>query len=290
MSTILKVKNLTHIYNADTPFSRTALNDISFTVESGEIVGIIGHTGSGKTTLVGHLNGLLKPTKGEITVDGKNIWEDPKKISKVRSLVGLVFQYPEYQLFEETVYKDIAFGPKNLGLSDLELDNRIRETCAAVKIKEEFFDKSPFDLSGGEKRRVAIAGVMAMRPKILVLDEPVAGLDPEGRNSVIKMIEDYRNTFNATVLIVSHNMENMAEIADKLLVMNKGELVMFDKTENVFKEGGKLREIGLNVPIVTQVFDVLKAKGISVPDDIFTVGRAVEFLSALHSKGGAYND
>ena len=286
MSTILQVKDLTHTYNADTPLAKTALKNISFSVEKGEIVGIIGHTGSGKTTLVGHLNGLLKPTSGEIIVDGKNIWDEPKKISKIRSLVGLVFQYPEYQLFEETVYKDIAFGPKNLGLSGDELDNRIRETCKAVSIKEDLLFKSPFDLSGGEKRRVAIAGVMAMLPKILVLDEPVAGLDPAGRNSVIKMIEDYRDTYNATVMIVSHNMENMAQIADKLLVMNKGELYMYDTTENVFKRGEKLREIGLNVPIVTRVIDVIRQKGIDIPDNIFTVESAVEYITSKSQKAG----
>ena len=286
MSTILQVKDLTHTYNADTPLAKTALKNISFSVEKGEIVGIIGHTGSGKTTLVGHLNGLLKPTSGEIIVDGKNIWDEPKKISKIRSLVGLVFQYPEYQLFEETVYKDIAFGPKNLGLSGDELDNRIRETCKAVSIKEDLLFKSPFDLSGGEKRRVAIAGVMAMLPKILVLDEPVAGLDPAGRNSVIKMIEDYRDTYNATVMIVSHNMENMAQIADKLLVMNKGELYMYDSTENVFKRGEKLREIGLNVPIVTRAIDVIRQKGIDVPDNIFTVESAVEYITSKSQKAG----
>ena len=200
--------------------------------------------------------------------------------------MGLVFQYPEYQLFEETVYKDIAFGPKNLGLSGDELDNRIRETCKAVKIKEDLLFKSPFDLSGGEKRRVAIAGVMAMLPKILVLDEPVAGLDPAGRNSVIKMIEDYRDTYNATVMIVSHNMENMAQIADKLLVMNKGELYMYDTTENVFKRGEKLREIGLNVPIVTRVIDVIRQKGIDIPDNIFTVESAVEYITSKSQKAG----
>lgn len=289
MSIVLEVKNLTHTFNPDTPFAKTALDDISFSVENGEIVGIIGHTGSGKTTLVSHLNGLLKPTSGEILVDGKNIWEDPKKISRVRSLVGLVFQYPEYQLFEETVYKDIAFGPKNLGLLGKELDKRIRETCETVNIKAELLYKSPFDISGGEKRRVAIAGVMAMRPKVLILDEPVAGLDPMGRSSVIKMIESYRNTYNATVLIVSHNMENMAEIADKLLVMNKGSLYMYDTTDNIFKNGEKLREIGLNVPIVTQVFDYIREQGISVPEDIFTVSKAVKYLSSVYKKGGEDN-
>ena len=286
MSIVLSVKNLTHTYNNNTPFAHNALSNVSFTVNSGEIVGIIGHTGSGKTTLVSHLNGLLKPTSGDIIIDGKNIWDDPKHIKEIRSLVGLVFQYPEYQLFEETVYKDIAFGPKNLGLKGEELHKRIVETCKTVDIDEKFFDKSPFELSGGEKRRVAIAGIMAMRPKVLVLDEPVAGLDPKGRNDVIKMIEEYRNTYNATVLIVSHNMENMSVLADKLLVMNGGKVSMFDTTENVFKRGEELRKIGLDTPIITKVFDRIREKGYIVPDNIFTVYDAVKYLSSVKVQGG----
>lgn len=285
---ILEVKNLTHTYDGNTPFMNDAVKNVSFSVKKGEIIGIIGHTGSGKSTLVQHLNGLLKATSGEVLLDGKNIWDDPKKIRLVRSRVGLVFQYPEYQLFEDTVYKDIAFGPKNMGLSDDEIAHRISEICELVGIKAEYLEKSPFDLSGGEKRRVAIAGVMAMQPEIIVFDEPVAGLDPRGRADVIKMIYDYSNKYGATVLIISHNMEDMALIADKLIVMNKGELALFDTTENVFKQHEFLKKIGLNVPMVTQVMLALKEKGLSIPDNIFTVDRAVDYLLTL-SKGGNHN-
>ena len=284
---ILEVKNLTHTYDGNTPFMHDAVKNVSFSVEKGEIIGIIGHTGSGKSTLVQHLNGLLKATEGEVLLDGVNIWENPKNIRAIRSRVGLVFQYPEYQLFEDTVYKDIAFGPKNMGLSDEEIATRIAEICDIVGIKEDYLEKSPFDLSGGEKRRVAIAGVMAMQPEIIVFDEPVAGLDPKGRADVIKMITDYRNRYNATVLIISHNMEDMALIADKLIVMNKGEMALFDTTDNVFKQHDLLKSMGLNVPIVTQVMFLLKEKGINVPNDIFTVDRAVQYL--LDLKGGNKN-
>lgn len=278
---ILEVKNLTHIYGDNTPFKTDAVKNVNFSIEKGEIVGIIGHTGSGKSTLVQHLNGLLKPTDGEILLENQNIWNNPKEIKTIRSRVGLVFQYPEYQLFEDTVYKDIAFGPKNMGLNEEEINRRIIDICELVGIKKEYFEKSPFDLSGGEKRRVAIAGVMAMQPEIIVFDEPVAGLDPKGRNDVIKMISDYRQKYNATVLIISHNMEDMAVLADKLIVMNKGELVLFDTTENVFKQHAFLKSIGLNVPIVTQVMLSLKQKGIDVPDNIFTVKKAVDYLLSL---------
>lgn len=278
---ILEVKNLTHTYGGDTPFITDAVKNINFTVNKGEIIGIIGHTGSGKSTLVQHLNGLLKPTDGEVLLDGKNIWDNPKEIRAVRSRVGLVFQYPEYQLFEDTVYKDIAFGPKNMKLSDSEINTRINEICELVGIKPEYLDKSPFDLSGGEKRRVAIAGVMAMQPEIIVFDEPVAGLDPKGRADVVKMISDYRQKYNATVLIISHNMEDMAQIADKLIVMNKGELALFDTTENVFRQHKFLKSIGLGVPMVTQIMLLLKEKGIDVPDDILTVDKAVVYLLNL---------
>lgn len=282
---ILQVKNLTHTYGGNTPFINDAVSGVDFTVEKGEIIGIIGHTGSGKSTLVQHLNGLLKPTEGEIFVDGVNIWENPKEIRKIRSEVGLVFQYPEYQLFEETVYEDIAFGPKNMGLCDAELEKRVTETCKIIGVKDEYLQKSPFDLSGGEKRRVAIAGVMAMNPKIIIFDEPTAGLDPKGREDIIEVIYNYRKATGATVIIISHSMEDMAQITDKLLVMNKGNLVMFDKTENVFKNAEKLREIGLNVPIVTRVFDILKQKGFDIPDDVFTVERAVEVLKEMRAGG-----
>ena len=285
---ILEVKNLTHTYDGNTPFFHDAVKNINFSIEKGEIIGIIGHTGSGKSTLVQHLNGLLKPTDGEILLDNKSIWENPKKIKHIRSRVGLVFQYPEYQLFEDTVYKDIAFGPKNMGLDDNEISIRINEICDLVGIKTEYFEKSPFDLSGGEKRRVAIAGVMAMQPEIIILDEPVAGLDPKGRNDIVSMIANYRDRYNATVFVISHNMEDMALIADRLIVMNKGELALFDTTENVFKQHEFLRSIGLNVPMVTQIMLLLKNKGLDVPDNIFTVDHAVDYLLKL-SKGGNQN-
>ena len=275
---VLEVKGLSHTYGGHTPFFNDAVSDVSFTVEQGEMIGIIGHTGSGKSTLVQHLNGILKPTSGEIFIDGKDIWEKPKEIRKIRSKVGLVFQYPEYQLFEETVFEDIAFGPKNMGLSGDELKERVLETCRLIGVKDEYLKKSPFDLSGGEKRRVAIAGVMAMQPQIIVFDEPTAGLDPKGRQDVVKIINDYRAATNATVIIISHSMEDMAMMADKLLVLSKGSVVMFDETEKVFAQGDKLREIGLNVPIVTRVFDALREKGIDLPKDVFTVSRAVEVL------------
>ncbi len=286
MSAILEVKNLTHTYDGSTPFGFDAVKNASFSVEEGEIIGIIGHTGSGKSTLVQHLNGLLKPSTGTVLYKGTDIWKDKKNIKFIRSKIGLVFQYPEYQLFEETVYKDIAFGPKNMGLNDEELKERVDEICELVGIDFSYLQKSPFDLSGGEKRRVAIAGVMAMKPDIIVFDEPIAGLDPLGRKMVIKMIEDYRVANNATVLIISHNMEDMAALADKLLVMNKGELVKFDTTENVFADIEFLQSIGLNVPIVTQVFNSLKQKGIDVPKNILTVDDAVNFLSKARKGGG----
>lgn len=284
---VLQVKNLSYTYGGNTPIVNAAVNDVSFTVEEGEILGIIGHTGSGKSTLCSHLNGLLKPTDGQVLIENKDIWENPKEIRKVRSKVGLVFQYPEYQLFEETVYADIAFGPKNMGLKDEELNKRVLDTCEIIGIKEEYLQKSPFDLSGGEKRRVAIAGVMAMRPQVIIFDEPTAGLDPRGRQDVMEIISQYRKATGATVIIISHSMEDMAYLTDKLLVMSEGRLVMFDKTENVFKKGDMLRKIGLNVPIVTRVFYELKEMGVDVPLDVFTVEQAVEVLK--HIKAGDRN-
>lgn len=285
MSHILEVRDLTYSYGGSGPFTNDAVHNVSFAVDSGEIVGIIGHTGSGKSTLVQQLNGLLKPTGGEVFFEGADIWEKPKEIRKIRSQIGLVFQYPEYQLFEETVFADIAFGPKNMGLAGDELDKRVRDICSLIGIPEEYFDKSPFDLSGGEKRRVAIAGVMAMRPKVLILDEPIAGLDPKGRNDVVRMIREYRDAYGATVLIISHNMEDMAVLADRLVVMNDGTLLMFDKTEKVFSNPEILRAAGLNVPIVTRVFEALKAKGCAVPDNIFTVDDAVHYLTGKRTGG-----
>ncbi len=281
MSSILEVKNLSHTYGEKTPFVVDAVQNVNFKVERGEIIGIIGHTGSGKSTLIQHLNGLLKPSTGEILIEGNNIWDNPKEIRKIRSRVGLVFQYPEYQLFEETVYEDIAFGPKNMGLTGDELRERVLEICDLVGVRREYLNESPFDLSGGEKRRVAIAGVMAMRPEIIVFDEPVAGLDPKGRNDVVKIIRDYRDTYGATVLIVSHNMEDMAVLADKLLVMSKGSLVAFDSTDKIFGNAEFLESIGLNVPIVTRVFKKLRQMGADVPLDVFTVEKAVTVLQNM---------
>ncbi len=275
---ILEVKNLTHTYSGNSPFVNDAVSDVSFTIEKGEIVGIIGHTGSGKSTLVQHLNGLLKPTEGSVLFENEDIWANPKEIRKTRSKVGLVFQYPEYQLFEETVLKDISFGPKNMGLEGEELDNTVKEICEIVGVKPEFFEKSPFDLSGGEKRRVAIAGVMAMKPQVIVFDEPTAGLDPKGREDVMEIIRNYRKVTNATVIIISHSMEDMANLADKILVMNKGKIYKFDTTENVFANSEELRSIGLNVPIVTRIFEELAQMGIDLPRAL-TISEAVEILT-----------
>ena len=275
---ILEVKNLTHTYSGNSPFVNDAVSNVSFSIEKGEIVGIIGHTGSGKSTLVQHLNGLLKPTEGSVLFENEDIWANPKEIRKIRSKVGLVFQYPEYQLFEETVLKDIAFGPKNMGLEGEELDNTVKEICEIVGVKPEFFEKSPFDLSGGEKRRVAIAGVMAMKPQVIVFDEPTAGLDPKGREDVMEIIRNYREATNATVIIISHSMEDMANLADKILVMNKGKIYKFDTTENVFANSEELRSIGLNVPIVTRIFEELAEMGINLPRAL-TISEAVEILA-----------
>lgn len=283
---ILEVKDLTHSYDGSTPFVNDAVSSVSFKVEKGEIIGIIGHTGSGKSTLVQHLNGLLRPTSGQIFFEGSDIWENPKEIRKIRYDVGLVFQYPEYQLFEETVYADIAFGPKNMGITGEELDLRVRDICRLIGVKDEYLEKSPFDLSGGEKRRVAIAGVMAMKPKIIVFDEPTAGLDPKGREDIMHIICEYRKSTGATVIIISHSMEDIASFADRILVMNKGRLEMLDTVENVFGNAQALRKMGLNVPIVTQIFAELVKMGVDVPQNVFTVERAVEVLTEYKRRNG----
>lgn len=268
---LLEVKNLSYTYDKGTSFSHDAINNISFSVNSGEIIGIIGHTGSGKSTLVSHLNGLIKTEKGRIFVDGDDIWEDPKNIRKFRFSVGLVFQYPEYQLFEDTVYKDIAFGPVNMGLDETEIKKRVLYSAKLVGLTDELLQKSPFDLSGGEKRRAAIAGVMAMQPKVLVLDEPTAGLDPVGRKLILSRIKEYRDQTNSAVIIVSHSMEDMAEYADKILVLKSGEKMMFDKTENVFSNSEMLFDCGLSVPQVTIIAEKLFNKGLIKSKKIFTV-------------------
>lgn len=283
MKPILEVKNLTYIYSAGTPFEHKALDDISFSVERGEFIGIIGHTGSGKSTLMQQLNGLLKPTSGTVLLDGQDIWSDKKLTRQARFRVGLVFQYPEYQLFEETVYKDIAFGPKNMGLSAEEVDRRVREAAGFVGLKEQQLEVSPFDLSGGQKRRVAIAGVIAMEPEVLILDEPTAGLDPMGRSEILGNIQSYRKAKNATIMMVSHSMEDVARLTDRLLVMNGSKLAMDAPPAQVFTHAEELTQMGLNIPQVTQVFLELKKLGLDVKN-VYTIEQAAAEIRRL--KGG----
>lgn len=285
----LKVEGLTHIFGEGTPYSKTAIKNVSFSLEKGEILGVIGHTGSGKSTLVSHLNGLMKATSGKVLIDNKDIWENPKEIKKVRSKVGLVFQYPEYQLFEETVFKDIAFGPKNIGMTDAEVNNSVLNAAKLMKIRDELLEKSPFDLSGGQKRRVAIAGVMAMEPEIIVFDEPTAGLDPKGRETIFKAIYDYRKEHNATVVIVSHSMEDIAAVCDKVLVMNGGEVALFGTTREVFSNLDDLKNMGLNVPLITNVMLELKTKYKVLDANVLTVDEAVNSLLKLLNKEGKEN-
>lgn len=280
MKPILEVKNLTYIYSAGTPFEHKALDDISFSVERGEFIGIIGHTGSGKSTLMQQLNGLLKPTSGTVLLDGQDIWSDKKLTRQARFRVGLVFQYPEYQLFEETVYKDIAFGPKNMGLSAEEVDRRVREAAGFVGLTEQQLEVSPFDLSGGQKRRVAIAGVIAMEPEVLILDEPTAGLDPVGRSEILGNIQSYRKAKNATIMMVSHSMEDVARLTDRLLVMNGSKLVMDAPPAQVFTHAEELTQMGLNIPQVTQVFLELKKLGLDVKN-VYTIDQAAAEIRRL---------
>ncbi len=282
---VLKTEKLAYIYGEGTPFKHVAINDINIEIEKGELVGIIGHTGSGKSTLIQHFNGLLKQTSGKIYVNDKDIWEDKSKIRQVRFTVGLCFQYPEYQLFEETVAKDIAFGPSNMGLDNNEINNRVLKAIKFVGLDESYLDKSPFDLSGGEKRRVAIAGVMAMEPEILVLDEPCAGLDPKGRDTILELIKEYRKLTGSTVIIISHSMEDVAKIATKVLVMNQGTAAMFGTVDEVYSHHEDLVNMGLNIPQITSLFVKLKEKGYNVRTNIYSVeeGRK-ELLSLL--KGG----
>lgn len=280
MKPILEVKNLTYIYSAGTPFEHKALDDISFSVERGEFIGIIGHTGSGKSTLMQQLNGLLKPTSGTVLLDGQDIWSDKKLTRQARFRVGLVFQYPEYQLFEETVYKDIAFGPKNMGLSAEEVDRRVREAAGFVGLTEQQLEVSPFDLSGGQKRRVAIAGVIAMEPEVLILDEPTAGLDPVGRSEILGNIQSYRKAKNATIMMVSHSMEDVARLTDRLLVMNGSKLAMDAPPAQVFTHAEELTQMGLNIPQVTQVFLELKKLGLDVKN-AYTIEQAAAEIRRL---------
>ena len=283
MKPILEVKNLTYIYSAGTPFEHKALDDISFSVERGEFIGIIGHTGSGKSTLMQQLNGLLKPTSGTVLLDGQDIWSDKKLTRQARFRVGLVFQYPEYQLFEETVYKDIAFGPKNMGLSPEEVDRRVREAAGFVGLTEQQLEVSPFDLSGGQKRRVAIAGVIAMEPEVLILDEPTAGLDPVGRSEILGNIQSYRKAKNATIMMVSHSMEDVARLTDRLLVMNGSKLAMDAPPAQVFTHAEEQTQLGLNIPQVTQVILELKKLGLDVKN-VYTIDQAAAEIRRL--KGG----
>ena len=284
MEPILQVQNLNYIYSVGTPFQHTALEDVSFSVNRGEFIGVIGHTGSGKSTLMQQLNGLLKPTSGKILLDGKDIWADKKLTRQARFRVGLVFQYPEYQLFEETVYKDIAFGPKNMGLSQAEIDRRVREAADIVGLTDAQLEVSPFDLSGGQKRRVAIAGVIAMEPEILILDEPTAGLDPQGREEILQNIEDYRKSHNATVMMVSHSMDDVARLTDRLLVLNGSHLAMDGTPDEVFARAEELVAMGLNIPQVTRVFLELRELGLDVPA-VYTMEQAVDVLKKI--RGGA---
>ena len=284
MEPIIRVEHLTHTYGEGTPFCRSAVQDLSLDIYPGEILGIIGHTGSGKSTLIQHLNGLLKPTEGRILFHGRDIWEDPKKIRDVRFRVGLVFQYPEYQLFEETVSKDIAFGPKNMGLTGAELEERVHEATGFVGLKTDLLEKSPFELSGGQKRRVAIAGVIAMMPEVLILDEPSAGLDPEGRESLLRKIRSYHKATGSTVVLVSHSMDEIAENADRIAVLADAGVVMTGTPHEVFSRGKELEAVGLSVPQVTKVAMALKERGVDVDPAVYTIGELRDEL--LRLKGG----
>ena len=283
---LLKTENLKFIYSKKTPFEKTAVTDINIEISKNDFIGLIGHTGSGKAPLVQLLNGLIKPTSGTVYYNGQDIFSKDFNLNELRFKVGLVFQYPEYQLFDETVEKDISFGPRNMGLDEEEIAKRVQEAAQIVGLKPELLSKSPFDLSGGEKRRAAIAGVIAMQPEVLILDEPTAGLDPIGRDTILQMLKDYRREHNTTVILVSHSMEDVARVADKALVMNKGEVFMYDTVDNVFANGDKLTEIGLNIPQITKVFAGLKAKGIDVLQNVYTLDRAEEILKNLLGKAG----
>ena len=283
---VIKTENLSHVYSEGTPFVKTAIDNINLEIEEGEMVGVIGHTGSGKSTLIQHFNGLLQPTSGKIYIDGEDMWADKSRLRDIRFKVGLVFQYPEYQLFEETCYKDIAFGPKNMGLSEEEVDKRVREAAAFVNLSEEQLMKSPFELSGGQKRRVAIAGVLAMKPKVLILDEPTAGLDPKGRDRILGQIKEYHQEEGNTVLIVSHSMEDVAKFAKKVLVMNRSKVFMYDTVDAVFARAKEIAEIGLAVPQITQIFAELKKRGYDVNPNVYTIEAAKAELIRLLEEGG----
>lgn len=278
---ILRTEKLTYVYGEGTPFRKVAVDSVDIDIAEGEIVGIIGHTGSGKSTLIQHFNGLLKPTSGKVFVDGEELFADKSRLKEIRFKVGLVFQYPEHQLFEETVYKDIAFGPKNMGLSDGEIDRRIKETARLVGLSPDLLEKSPFELSGGQKRRVAIAGVMAMEPKVLILDEPTAGLDPRGRDRILGLIKEYHAEKGTTVLLVSHSMEDVARTVSKILVMNDAKVFMYSDRSSVFARVDELTAMGLTVPQVTRVFDRLRAMGVEFDDEVFSIDYAKDLVLRL---------
>lgn len=283
---IIRTENLGYVYSEGTPYEHRAIDNVNIEIEKGSFVGLIGHTGSGKSTLIQHLNGLIKPTSGKVFVDGEDIWEKPKEIRKFRFKVGLVFQYPEHQLFEETVRKDIAFGPKNMGLSDVEVEERVLEAAKHTGLTADYLEKSPFELSGGEKRRVAIAGVLAMKPEVLILDEPTAGLDPKGREFILSEIKAYHESTGATVILVSHSMEDVARFASHVLIMNHSKVAMYGKTREIFKRVDELCEIGLEVPQISRVFAKLREKGYNVPESVLTVSEAKEAVLNLLKKGG----
>lgn len=283
MTHAIETIGLTHYYSKGTVQQVAAINDVNLTIEKGELVGVIGHTGSGKSTLISHFNGLLKPDAGKVLVDGTDIWKDKETLRNTRFKVGLCFQYPEYQLFEETVFKDIAFGPKNMKLSEAEVKERVLRAAEFVGVKPEHLDKSPFDLSGGEKRRVAIAGVMSMEPEVLIFDEPAAGLDPQGRRELIKLIKDYREQTGSAVVVVSHSMEDIASLADKVIVMNNSRIEMQGTVDEVYSRGEELRRIGLNIPEITEIFLRLLARGFDVPANVYTVEQGAAILKALAS-------
>ena len=288
MEHIIEVKNLSHTYSFDTPFEHTAINDMSFHINRGEILGIIGHTGSGKSTLIQHLNGLIRPTSGEVLFCGRDIWSDKAFTREVRFRVGLVFQYPEYQLFEETVERDIAFGPTNMGLSPAEVRERVLEAAESVGLKPHHLSKSPFELSGGNKRRVALAGVIAMRPEVLILDEPTAGLDPQGREEILNYIRKYNKETGATIVFVTHSMEDIASTVSRIIVLEKSRILMSGEPCDIFSRTDELTRAGLTVPQVTQVFEKLKELGITLNSSVYTIDYAVDKLLTL-SKGGQDN-
>ena len=284
---VIETKNLTYTYGAGTPFSKTAIEDVNIAIKKGEFIGLIGHTGSGKSTLIQQLNGLLRPTSGTVLLNGKDIWEKKKEIRKVRFQVGMVFQYPEYQLFEDTVIKDIGFGPRNMGISQDEVNQRVMQAVDFVGLDHALLEKSPFDLSGGEKRRAAIAGVIAMDPDVLVLDEPTAGLDPQGRDHLLSQIKAYHKQRQNTVILVSHSMEDIARVADRVLVMNESKVFLFDETAKVFSHAKELEQIGLRVPQVTKIMMKLHENGYPVDPAVFTLEQAVKEILPLVQRGAA---